>query len=106
MPTYEYKCSACGHMFEEFQSMKAELLRTCPNCKKDALRRIMGGGGGMIFKGKGFYLTDYRKSGGNGEGKPESSGTKPAKPSETPKSDSSKKDDNSSKPSSSSEKKS
>ncbi len=101
MPTYEYKCTECSYTFEEYQSMKAEPLRTCPSCKKEGLKRIMGGGGGMIFKGQGFYHTDYRKSGGNskGEGKTSSSGAKAAKPSEPPKTDSPKKDD-SSKPSS------
>ncbi|MBI3111458.1 MAG: zinc ribbon domain-containing protein [Ignavibacteriales bacterium] len=65
MPTYDYRCTDCGHTFEEFQSMSSELLRTCPSCGKPALKRLMGGGAGMIFKGSGFYLTDYK---GNTEG--------------------------------------
>lgn len=62
MPTYEYVCRECGHTFEELQSMKEDPLVRCPSCGKDALARIMGGGSGLIFKGSGFYLTDYKKS--------------------------------------------
>ncbi|MEW6061771.1 MAG: zinc ribbon domain-containing protein [Bacteroidota bacterium] len=62
MPTYQYKCNNCSHEFEEFQSMKDSPLVTCPNCKQDHLQRIIGAGGGMIFKGSGFYLTDYVKN--------------------------------------------
>jgi putative FmdB family regulatory protein len=60
MPTYEYVCSKCGHEFEKFQSMRDEPLRTCPKCKKAALKRLVGGGAGLIFKGSGFYITDYK----------------------------------------------
>lgn len=60
MPTYDYVCSACGHRFEEFQSMTAKALRKCPACKKSALERLIGAGAGVIFKGSGFYQTDYR----------------------------------------------
>jgi putative FmdB family regulatory protein len=60
MPTYEYICKSCGHEFEEFQSMTAPTLRKCPKCKKSALERKIGLGGGIIFKGGGFYETDYR----------------------------------------------
>ena len=60
MPTYDYACSACGHRFEEFQSMSAEPLRKCPACKKARLERLIGAGAGVIFKGSGFYQTDYR----------------------------------------------
>ncbi|HEY5614782.1 MAG TPA: FmdB family zinc ribbon protein [Bacteroidota bacterium] len=66
MPTYDYRCGECGHEFEEFQSMSAEMLKTCPKCGKDVLKRAMGSGAGMIFKGGGFYQTDYKPS---GEGK-------------------------------------
>jgi putative FmdB family regulatory protein len=62
MPTYDYACSACGHRFEEFQSIKADALRKCPACKKAKLERLIGSGGGVIFKGSGFYQTDYRGS--------------------------------------------
>lgn len=67
MPTYEYRCSECGHTLEEFQSMKAEPLALCPQCGRSTLKRLIGGGGGMIFKGSGFYLTDYRKKGVKGK---------------------------------------
>lgn len=60
MPTYDYLCSACGHRFEEFQSMSSKPLRECPECKKNALDRLIGPGAGVIFKGSGFYQTDYR----------------------------------------------
>jgi putative FmdB family regulatory protein len=63
MPTYDYECQACGHKFEEFQSIKAEPIKVCPACKKNKVRRIIGTGGGLIFKGSGFYCTDYRDSG-------------------------------------------
>lgn len=60
MPTYAYECQACGHGFEEFQSMTANALRKCPECKKLKLQRLIGPGAGIIFKGSGFYETDYR----------------------------------------------
>ncbi|MCG3127276.1 MAG: hypothetical protein CHACPFDD_02134 [Phycisphaerae bacterium] len=60
MPTYEYACDACGHNFEEFQSITADALRQCPACRKRKLRRLIGTGAGVIFKGSGFYQTDYR----------------------------------------------
>jgi len=63
MPTYDYHCDACGHQFEAFQSMKDDALTMCPQCAQDALRRIITGGAGVIFKGSGFYVNDS-KSGG------------------------------------------
>jgi putative FmdB family regulatory protein len=60
MPTYEYECLSCGYHFEIFQMMTDEPVKTCPKCKK-RLRRIIGTGSGIIFKGSGFYATDYRK---------------------------------------------
>lgn len=60
MPTYDYICRACEHEFEEFQSMSAKPLRKCPNCGKAQLERLIGTGAGVIFKGGGFYETDYR----------------------------------------------
>lgn len=60
MPTYEYLCDACDHEFEEFQSITAKALRKCPECKKLKLKRLIGTGAGIIFKGNGFYETDYR----------------------------------------------
>lgn len=60
MPTYDYVCDACDHAFDEFQSITAKPLRKCPACGKAKLRRLIGTGGGVIFKGSGFYETDYR----------------------------------------------
>ena len=60
MPTYDYKCKACGHQFEQFQSMKDATLKKCPACGKNALERLIGTGAAVIFKGSGFYQTDYR----------------------------------------------
>lgn len=61
MPTYEYKCKICDHQFEHFQSMSDLPLTECPSCGAE-IRRLIGGGSGLIFKGQGFYLTDYKKS--------------------------------------------
>jgi len=69
MPTYQYLCKYCGHEHEEFQSITAEHLVVCPHCGTPNLARMMGTGGGLIFKGSGFYLTDYKKSPGSGENK-------------------------------------
>jgi putative FmdB family regulatory protein len=60
MPTYEYQCDACQHNFDEFQSMSDEPLKKCPKCGKKKLRRLFGAGAAIIFKGSGFYQTDYR----------------------------------------------
>src|SRR4051812_45904510 len=60
MPTYEYVCPKCHHAFEQFQSMKDAPLTKCPKCKKAGLKRLIGGGAGLIFKGTGFYITDYK----------------------------------------------
>lgn len=60
MPTYEYRCHACDNKWEEFQSIKAEPTKKCPKCKKAKAERIISAGGGIIFKGSGFYQTDYR----------------------------------------------
>ena len=62
MPTYEYECDACSHTFEEFQGITAPALRKCPKCSKKKLRRIIGPGAAVIFKGSGFYQTDYRSA--------------------------------------------
>lgn len=60
MPTYEYRCNACGHSFDELQSFSEEPLKKCPACKKKKLERLIGAGAAIIFKGAGFYQTDYR----------------------------------------------
>lgn len=83
MPTYEYACKSCGHRFDEFQSIKAAPLKKCPECGKTALERLIGTGAALIFKGSGFYQTDYRsesyKKAAEAESKPngtaESGGT-------------------------------
>jgi putative FmdB family regulatory protein len=62
MPTYEYKCKQCKHTMEEVQSMKDDPLVECPVCHTPNLVRLIGNGSGLIFKGKGFYQTDYKKS--------------------------------------------
>jgi putative FmdB family regulatory protein len=62
MPTYDYECSACKHKWEEFQSIKAPPTKKCPECKKAKAKRLIGTGAGIIFKGSGFYQTDYRSS--------------------------------------------
>lgn len=61
MPTYEYRCKSCGYEFEAFQSIAAEPLTTCPRCTGRVMR-LISGGGGLIFKGSGFYETDYKRN--------------------------------------------
>ncbi len=60
MPTYDYQCDACGHEFELFQRISEEPLKKCPQCKKNKLQRLFGTGAAVVFKGSGFYQTDYR----------------------------------------------
>jgi putative FmdB family regulatory protein len=62
MPTYDYVCDACGHEFEAFESIKADPQRTCPECREEKLRRKIGAGAAILFKGSGFYQTDYRSA--------------------------------------------
>ncbi|MGA9365402.1 MAG: FmdB family zinc ribbon protein [Bacteroidota bacterium] len=69
MPTYGYRCKNCGHEFEDFKTMTAASLTQCPVCHQKALTRVIGGGAGLIFKGEGFYVTDYKKSGKDAEKK-------------------------------------
>jgi putative FmdB family regulatory protein len=61
MPTYDYRCKACGHQFEIFQKISDKLVDECPLCNGEVVR-LVGGGQGLIFKGSGFYITDYKKS--------------------------------------------
>jgi putative FmdB family regulatory protein len=60
MPTYQYRCPSCGHEFEEFQTMSEDPIEICPSCGK-ATQRLISGGAGLIFKGSGFYINDYKK---------------------------------------------
>ncbi len=69
MPTYQYQCKYCGHELEELQSMSEEPLTLCPKCNTESLARVMGTGVSLIFKGSGFYQTDYKKSKGPREKK-------------------------------------
>lgn len=62
MPTYEYRCNACEHEFEQFQSIKASPIKKCPACGRQKVERLISGGGAVLFKGSGFYETDYRSS--------------------------------------------
>jgi putative FmdB family regulatory protein len=62
MPNYDYECTKCGYTYEVFQQMTAKKLTACPKCK-GKLKRLIGGGSGIIFKGTGFYQTDYKKTG-------------------------------------------
>lgn len=78
MPTYEYRCKACGHLFEEFQMYSEAVLRKCPECKKNKLERLFGTGGGIIFKGSGFYETDYRSESYTKAAKADQEASKPA----------------------------
>ena len=87
MPTYEYACPKCGHQFEQFQSMRDEPLKKCPKCRRAGVKRLVGSGAGLIFKGTGFYITDYKnktgaKVDGGGDAKPADArpGTPEAKP--------------------------
>ena len=73
MPTYDYVCRFCDHELEHFQGINDPLLRKCPECGRHGLKRQFGAGAGVVFKGSGFYETDYKRKGASG-GKP-SSGT-------------------------------
>ena len=87
MPTYEYKCTACGHAFERFQSMSAEPIKRCPQCGKSKVKRLIGTGAGLIFKGSGFYITDYRDQSYKDKAKAESGTTDGAAATKTEKSE-------------------
>jgi putative FmdB family regulatory protein len=78
MPTYEYHCDACEHHFDEFQSFSDKPLKKCPQCGKPKLRRIFGTGAAVLFKGSGFYQTDYRSESYKAAAKAEQEGAKPA----------------------------
>ncbi len=90
MPTYEYQCDACGNKFEKFQSIKAAPIRKCPNCGKNKVRRLISSGAGLIFKGSGFYITDYRSDSYKEKAKSESGEKTDTPKTETSKADSAK----------------
>ena len=75
MPTYDYECTKCGHSFDAFQSMSDSPLLKCPSCGKNSLRRLIGGGLGVIFKGSGFYVTDVRGANGGKKAAPKETAT-------------------------------
>ena len=85
MPTYDYVCRSCGHAFEQFQSMSEEPQKRCPKCGRDALERLIGAGAGFLFKGSGFYQTDYKRPAEPKAGAPAKSAA-PATPPAAPKS--------------------
>ncbi len=76
MPTYAYTCQHCRHQFDAFQSITARPLRKCPHCGKAGLKRLIGTGAGIIFKGSGFYCTDYRSDGYKTAAQKETGGAK------------------------------
>jgi len=84
MPTYDYECDACGHKFELFQQISEAQKKKCPECKKNKLRRLFGTGAAIMFKGSGFYQTDYRsdsyKKAAEKDNKASSESTSDAKP--------------------------
>lgn len=93
MPTYEYRCKACGHEFEEFQSITAPVLKKCPSCAKLKLERLIGVGSAVMFKGGGFYETDYRSESYKKAAKADSDAAKPKTESSDPGSKSETKPD-------------
>ena len=106
MPTYDYACDACEHKWEEFHSMTAKPTKKCPKCGKLKAKRLISAGAGLIFKGSGFYLTDYRsdsykKSAEADKKASESSSSSESKSSDSKSSDSSTKSESKSKESSS-----
>ena len=106
MPTYEYRCAGCGHELELFQNISEAPKRKCPACKKHRLKRKVGGGAGFLFKGSGFYLTDYRsdsyKKAAEADSKPaeSSSSSSSSGSADTTKTDSTKTDQKASAPAS------
>lgn len=78
MPTYDYTCTACNHEMEAFHAMSADPLKDCPACGRPALKRCIGSGAGLLFKGSGFYSTDYRSESYKKAAKAESGAAKPA----------------------------
>jgi len=91
MPTYEYECGACGVGFEKFQPITARPIRKCPSCGKLKAQRRIGAGAGIIFRGSGFYETDYRSAEYKAKAKADAGGASSPSKSESTKSDSAKK---------------
>jgi putative FmdB family regulatory protein len=83
MPTYDYVCDSCAHEFEAFESIKADPQKTCPQCHEDTLRRKIGAGAAILFKGSGFYQTDYRSPSYKEKAKADKPPEPAAKPAET-----------------------
>jgi len=94
MPTYEYACPDCEHEFEAFHPITAKPVRKCPECGKRKVQRLISGGAGLLFKGSGFYITDYRSESYKTAAKKDSDGTSSSKTdgakSDTPKSETKK----------------
>jgi putative FmdB family regulatory protein len=88
MPTYDYICDSCGHEFEAYESIKAQSRTECPQCKLSTLRRKIGAGAAILFKGSGFYQTDYRSDSYKKAAEADKSSSEPAKPSTDGKSSS------------------
>ena len=84
MPTYAYVCQSCHHEFDAFQGIKAGPLRKCPACGQATLKRLIGSGAGILFKGSGFYCTDYRSDGYKSAVKTETGGDKSKVPEKKP----------------------
>ncbi|WP_442506940.1 FmdB family zinc ribbon protein [Novipirellula sp. SH528] len=83
MPTYDYECDACGHTMELFQGINDPVVKKCPECKKNKLKRLFGAGAAIVFKGSGFYQTDYRSDGYKKAAKADKSSTSSSSKSET-----------------------
>jgi len=83
MPTYDYVCDSCGHEFEAFESIKADPQKVCPECSAEALRRKIGPGAAILFKGSGFYQTDYRSESYKQKAKAEAPSDSSSKPAES-----------------------
>jgi putative FmdB family regulatory protein len=92
MPTYDYECEACGHTLEIFQGINDPVEKKCPACKKNKLKRLFGTGAAIVFKGSGFYQTDYRSEGYKKAAAADNKSTSDAKPAAESKSETKKAD--------------